>query len=200
MMTTFTCTHSPKSTVVDPSDSALMGGDLTEIWNEDFPDFTYDCLDPLSFSLSTILPPFLMTEPNSCTLGDNYWTYTWETTFENGTILYDEYPMISREDDLNFANSQKIFIDFQDPEFKYIGKMVVKLFATLMKDFGTAEMEFNVDHLPHPCNQTLNTFELLTDQTVFTFTLFSEELERGTTLDIPMTSGLKSDEILEPIY
>ena len=105
-MTTFICTHSPISTVVDPSDPALIGGgDLTDIWNDEFPDFTYDCLDPTTFSLSTILPPFLMTEPNSCILGDIFWTYTWETLFENGTILYDEYPMISRDDDTNFANS-----------------------------------------------------------------------------------------------
>ena len=78
--------------------------------------------------------------------------------------------------------------------------MVVKLFATLSKGFGTAEMEFNVDHLPHPCNQTLNSFELLTDQTEFAYTLFSDDLESGTTLDIPITSGLMSNEILQPIY
>ena len=96
-MTDLQCTFQPTiSTSSTP---------LTTILNEHYPNFNYNILNTNS-TVTTSTPPFFMQQPTGtggdCVAGDQYgeffWTYSWETTFEDGelagTVLYDEYPMI----------------------------------------------------------------------------------------------------------
>ena len=98
----------------------------------------YNPIDSNTDYLKTLKQPFLISNnAGQCsegnTYGDFYWTYNWVTEFDNGTILYDEYPLIYRE--TQYGNSQKLTIDLRDdPGFKYIGNMTVSLYSNLPKN------------------------------------------------------------------
>ena len=107
-----------------------------------------------------------------CVAGDQYgefaWTYSWETTFEDGeragTVLVDEYPVVEWQE--LYGNDQKLKIDFtDDTTFDYVGNMTVKLYGILLNGFGQTFLEFHVDHQPHPCKQSINNFVATSEQT-----------------------------------
>jgi hypothetical protein len=61
--------------------------------------------------------------------------------------------------------------------------MTVFLTASLPKNITKVLLKFEVDHQPHPCNQSVNNFVTLSEQTQYGFYLFRDNL---TTLEFPL--------------